>query len=195
MDLPLVPPRHGNVGRITFATVALIATICSHGSAACSDAQTAPDVEVKAAFLYNFAKFVEWPALLPGAPIVACVVGDDDIAAALVKIVSGQNISGHALDVTRPREIEAWTLCQLLFIADTDLRRSADGIRGVRALPVLTVSDGKGFSRAGGIIELFVDSGKMRFVINIDAAKRSGLHVSSRLLGLANVIRDEHAGH
>ena len=57
-------------------------------------------------------------------------------------------------------------------------------------LPVLTVGDGKGFSHAGGIIELFVEGGKMRFAINMDAAERAGLHLSSRLLGLAKVVRD-----
>ena len=194
MDVPLVPPRRAGGGRVVLTAVALIATICSHGAAASIDAQTASDVAVKAAFLYNFAKFVEWPALLPGAPIVACVVGDDDIAAALVKTVSGQNISGHALDVTSPREIAGWTLCQVLFIADADPRRNAEGLRDVRALPVLTVSDGKGFTQAGGIIELFVDGGKMRFAINVDAAERSGLHLSSRLLKLARLTRDEHVG-
>ena len=72
------------------------------------------------------------------------------------------------------------------------LRRSAGGLDAIRTLPVLTVSDGKGFSQAGGIIELYVEGGRMRFAINVDAAERSGLRLSSRLLGLAKVIRDGH---
>ena len=63
---------------------------------------------------------------------------------------------------------------------------------GIRTLPVLTVSDGKGFAQAGGIIELYVEGGRMRFAINVDATARSGLRLSSRLLGLAKVIRDGH---
>ena len=62
----------------------------------------------------------------------------------------------------------------------------------IKTLPVLTVSDGKGFSQAGGIIELYVEGGRMRFAINVDAAERSGLRLSSRLLGLAKVVRDGH---
>jgi hypothetical protein len=64
---------------------------------------------------------------------------------------------------------------------------------GLRTLPVLTVSDGKGFSHASGIIELYVEAGRMRFAINVDAVERSGLRISSRLLGLAKVIRNDHA--
>jgi hypothetical protein len=63
---------------------------------------------------------------------------------------------------------------------------------GIKTLPVLTVSDGKGFSLAGGIIELYVERGRTRFAINIDAAERSALRLSSRLLGLAKVIRNDH---
>ena len=152
----------------------------------------APDVAVKAAFLFNFAKFAEWPALPAGAPIVVCIVGDDGIAAALVDTVRGQNISGHALEVRRPQDSAAWRACHLLFIADAEARRSAGGLGAIRTLPVLTVSDGKGFSQAGGIIELYVEGGRMRFAINVDAAERSGLRLSSRLLGLAKIIRDGH---
>ena len=71
-------------------------------------------------------------------------------------------------------------------------RRSADGLDAIRTLPVLTVSDGKGFASAGGIIELYVEDGRMRFAINVDAAERTRLRISSRLLGLAKVVRDRH---
>ncbi len=70
--------------------------------------------------------------------------------------------------------------------------RSAGGLAEIKTLPVLTVSDGKGFSLAGGIIELYVEGGRMRFAINVDAAERSGLRLSSRLLGLAKIVRNGH---
>jgi len=85
-----------------------------------------------------------------------------------------------------------WRGCQLLFIADGEARRAGGGLGGVKTLPVLTVSDSKGFSANGGIIEIYVDSGRIRFVINVDAAEHSGLRLSSRLLGLAKVIRNTH---
>ena len=140
--------------------------------------------------LFNFAKFAEWPTLPPGAPIVVCIVGDDGIAAALVTTVRGQQIGGHTLEVRRAQERAKWRVCQVLFISDADTRPAAGGLDGIRMLPVLTVSDGRGFSQGSGIIELYVEGARMRFAINVDAAERSGLHLSSRLLGLAKVIRD-----
>ena len=152
-----------------------------------------PDVAVKAAFLFNFAKFVDWPALPPGAPIAACVVGDDPIAAALVETVRGQDINGHAFEVlaaTGQQRSGASAIC--CSSAVRAIRQSADGLDAVRSLPVLTVSDGKGFAQSSGIIEFYLDAGRMRFAINVDAAERSGLRLSSRLLGLAKIIRNGH---
>ena len=152
----------------------------------------ADDVAVKAAFLYNFAKFAEWPALAPGGAIALCVVGDDRIANALVETVRGQNISGHALEVSRPQDSATWRSCHLLFVANAETKRAAGGLNGIKTLPVLTVSDGKAFSQTGGIIELFVEGGRMRFAINVDAVEGAGLRISSRLLGLAKVTRNGH---
>jgi len=175
------------------ASVALAATlIAAPGIAAGTGADVAPDVPVKAAFLYNFAKFVEWPALPAAAPLVVCIVGHDGIAAAFIETVRGQNISGHSFDVWVLQDSSRWRACHLLFIADAETRRSAAGLDEIKRLPVLTVSDNKGFALAGGIIELYVEAGRMRFAINLDAADRAGLRVSSRLLGLAKVIRNSH---
>jgi YfiR/HmsC-like len=83
----------------------------------------------------------------------------------------------------------AWRLCHLLFVKDSELRRSDTGLRDVATFPVLAVSDGKDFLRSGGIIEFFLDGERLRFAINVDAVERSGLRLSSRLLGLATVVR------
>ena len=173
----------------------MAAAIAASGLTPSASAQTgtASDVAVKAALLYNFAKFAEWPALPPGAPIVVCIVGDDGIAAALADTVRGQNIGGHALEVRRPQDSATWRACHLLFIAEGETPNDPPmRLREIRRLPVLTVSDGKGFSQAGGIIELYLEGGRMRFAINVDAAERAGLRLSSRLLGLAKIIRTGH---
>lgn len=175
------------------ASIALTATlIAAPGIAAGAGPDAAPDVAVKAAFLYNFAKFVEWPALAAGAPIVVCIVGHDGIAATFTETVRGQRISGHSLDASVLQDRAKWRACHLLFIADAEARSSTRELDEIKTLPVLTVSDGKGFALAGGIIELYVEGGRMRFAINLDAADRSGLRLSSRLLGLAKVIRNGH---
>jgi hypothetical protein len=174
------------VARITLAA----ALLAPPGVAAGTGADVASDVAIKAAFLYNFAKFSEWPAPPAGAPLVLCVAGDDGIAAALVETVRGQTISGHGLEVRRSQDSARWRVCHLLFIASTETEHYAGGLSEIKMLPVLTVSDGPRFAQAGGMIELFVEGGRMRFAINMDAVERSGLHLSSRLLGLAKIIRD-----
>jgi hypothetical protein len=179
--------------RLGTASLALVMTcIAAPGTAADRSFGPATDVAVKAAFLYNFVKFTEWPALPAGAAIVLCVVGDEGIAAALAETVREQNISGHPLDVRRAQDSTTWRNCHLLFIAEAEAQRSASGLDGIKTLPVLTVSDAKSFSLSGGIIELYIEDGRMRFAINVDAAERSGLRLSSRLLGLAKVTRSGH---
>ena len=165
----------------------------------CPRSPRAPEVKsgrdiysVKAGFLFNFAKFTEWPTLPSTAPILMCVVGDERIAAALAETVREQKISDHSLDVSRPQDSATWRTCHVLFLAEAELRRSPVGLDAVRSVQVLTVSDGKDFSQAGGIIEFYLEGGKMRFAINVDAADRSGVRLSSRLLGLAKIIRDRH---
>jgi hypothetical protein len=176
---------------IGVAGVALAAALlASPRIAAGTGADVASDVPVKAVFLYNFVKFATWPALLPGAPIIACVVGDERIADALVETVRGQTISGHTFAVRRSRDSATWSTCHLLFIADAETQRSAAGLDEIKRLAVLTVSDRQGFAQAGGIIEFYVEGARMHFAINVDAAERSGVHLSSRLLGLAKVVRD-----
>jgi hypothetical protein len=155
-------------------------------------ADAAADVAVKAAFLYNFAKFAEWPALLPAARLVVCVIGSDPIAAALVETVHGQEIGGHPVEIWRPLDGGSWRSCNVVFVADAQSRQLAKGLVEIKTLPILTVGDWKGFSQSGGVIELYLEGGKMRFAINLDAAEYSGIHLSSRLLALAKIIRSGH---
>ena len=157
-------------------------------------AQKAGDeATVKAAFLFNFAKFTEWAALPAGEPVVLCVVGDSAVMAALGDAVKGQQAAGRRLDVTRPRDGAAWPSCQVLFIAGTEVGRSSIALDRLRERPVLTVSDGNAFARTGGIIEFYREGDRMRFAINAVAAERAGLRISSRLLGLAKIVRSNHA--
>ena len=151
-------------------------------------AQRTTDVAaVKAAFLYNFARFSEWPALADTAPIGACIIGDDAIAAAFAEIGRGHTVGGHPLVVRQPQDSTTWPTCHLLFIADAQVRKSAAALAGITTLPILTVSDAKGFAKTSGIIELYTKAGQLRFLINVNAAGRSGLRLSSKLLNLAKV--------
>lgn len=177
----------GAVGRL-LAAVAFTAAFGPPALAA-SDMQ---EVAVKAAMLFNFAKFAEWPALAPTAPLRLCVAGDDEIATALSEIVRGQKIGGRAVEARRPLDPGEWRTCQLLFVGDRELR--GDSLAAIETLPVLTVSAVMGFADNRGIIELYVDGGRLRFAINVDAAARAGVVLSSRLLGLARIVRRGRAG-
>jgi hypothetical protein len=190
VDVQVISLLRSCGGRLVVVSIALATLIAAPALAAYSHAEVTSDVVVKAALLFNFAKFAEWPALPPSASILVCIVGDDGIAAALVETVRGQSISGHPIEVRRSPDSAVWRVCHLMFIAEAETRRFAGGLGGIKMLPVLTVSDGKGFARAGGIIELYIESGRMRFAINLDAAESSGLRLSSRLLGLAKVVRN-----
>jgi len=161
----------------------------AHAPALPRGAEQATDAAVKAAFLFNFTKFTDWPALAQGAPLVACVVGDEGVAAALVEIVGVHTVAGHRLVLGPSHDSRTWRACHLLFIAELQMRRSADALAGVTTLPVLTVSDTKGFARSSGIIELYANAGQLHFAINVAAAERSGLRLGSQLLSLARIIR------
>jgi hypothetical protein len=189
MDLPMTTARRVHLGAPGLAGIVMANCLLTPVMAV-DHAQVALDVAVKTAFIYNFAKFAEWPALVPGVPIVVCIVGDDGIGAAFVETVRGRSINGHALELGRPKDSAGWPGCHVLFVAEAQIRQSTSGLTAVRTAPVLTVSDNRGFAESGGIIELYVESGRMRFAINMDAVERSGLRLSSRLLGLARVIRD-----
>jgi hypothetical protein len=179
--------------RIDVVSIAVAASLIAAPAAATLDsAEATADVAVKAAFLYNFVKFAEWPVLHSGLPITACIAGDDGIEAALIETVRGQNINGHTVEVRRSPDSATWRTCHLLYIAAAEVRRSSVGLAAIRPLPVLTVSDGAGFSDEVGIIEFYVEGGRMRFAINVNAVEHSGLHLSSRLLGLARIVRSGH---
>lgn len=155
-------------------------------------AQGAAAATIKAAFLYNFAKFTQWPAaaLAPGQRLTLCVVGDRSVADALEMTIKGRLVEGHELsaqviDVDGPLQS-----CHLLYVDGRDGQRAAKLIDALRGVPVFSVSDGDRFAENGGIAQLVVERDRMRFAINVTAAERARLHLSSRLLSLAHVIRE-----
>jgi hypothetical protein len=158
-----------------------------------SGSEIARAVEVKAGLFYQFAKFTNWPGAKTETPLVFCVVGDDKVATVVSDVVRGMSVAQRTLEVRRSPDRGRWRECHLLFLADAGSQHWTGELRSLRTQPVLTVSDSKGFARSGGIIELYVHEGKMRFVINRDAADDSGLRLASQLLHLADTIRDGHA--
>jgi hypothetical protein len=154
-------------------------------------AQSAGAPELKANFLLNFARFAEWPNIESEAPLVLCVFGDDVVLGALSMASRGQRVESHRVEVSRSSDGSSWKRCHLLFVGGSELYRAEAILQAVKASPVLTVSDTTRFAQTTGMIELFIEDGRMRFAINVDSVKRSGVHLSSRLLGLAKIVHAE----
>jgi hypothetical protein len=156
--------------------------------------QEVTEPSLKAALIYNFAKFTEWPrdVLAPGAsPFNACVLGDAVVAEALVRTVKGRLLFGHAVTVS-PVTLEGpLRSCHLLYVAAVTAVQATETLAAVRGTPVLTIMDIEGSARGGGIAQVFVERGQIRFDLDHGLAKRGRLQLSSKLLTLATHVYDE----
>jgi uncharacterized protein DUF4154 len=146
---------------------------------------------LKAAFLFNFVKFTEWPDVAASDPFVICLLGDDRVAGALTELTRGQKIEMHAIEV-RPLTTATETRCHVLFVS-VHAANGAQALQICKDAATLTVSDTAHFADTGGMIEFFVERDRMRFAINVTATQRAHLKLSSRLLGLARIVRGDDA--
>jgi hypothetical protein len=176
---------------------AVAATVCLSLTAD-SYAQSATAAALTSAFLYNFAKFTEWPAdaLAPGQRLALCVLGDNAVAGALEQTIRGHAIESHELTVELLKPDASARACHLLYVSGLDEKRSLQLIDSLKTAPVLTASDADRFAELGGVAQLVLENGRMRFTINVTAAQRARLQLSSKLLSLARIIKDEqHVQH
>jgi len=152
------------------------------------------EYQVKAVFLYNFAKFIEWPPTMfeNNDNITLCVLGEDPFGNFLSSL-EGKNIKDKKFAIKRIKTIKNIKQCHILFISSSEknhLYNIFNYIK-VKGLNVLTVGDTKGFTQKGGIINFIIINNKVRFEINIDAAKQAGLKISSKLLKLAKIVQGD----
>jgi hypothetical protein len=152
--------------------------------------QDVTEVALKAVFVYNFAKFTEWPSdVLPvAAPIVICVIGDPAMGEALERAVKGRLVATHGITVMLVAADRTLPSCHLLYVSGVATKDAGQIATRLRGTPVLTISDIDEFARIGGIAQIFVENGKMRFSINLESAKRAHLQLSSKLLALAALV-------
>jgi hypothetical protein len=156
-------------------------------------AQPSPptDAQVKAAFLYNFGKFVTWPpaAERPDQPFVIGILGDDPFGDTLDQMVTERAIRGRKVSVRRFTSAgDAIAHCQLLFISASEAAQLAEILRVSSRSNVLTVSDLDRFTERGGMIGFRIEDKRVRFDINLSAAEAAGLAMSSQLLKLAHSV-------
>jgi hypothetical protein len=149
------------------------------------------EYEIKGAFLYNFAKFVTWPAeklSAPDSPIVIGILGDDPFGSVIDEIVEGKPIDGRPIRVTRFKKTSEATGVHILFVSTTDPAALAQTMKLLSPWGVLTVGEGEGFAREYGTVGFFMEENRVRFTVNVGAAERAGLKISSKLLQLARVV-------
>ena len=165
----------------------LLAAIGAWAAPAPAQAPSAP--ALKAAFILNFARFAEWPdgARPPGTPVRACILGDPQVAKALEETTRREKARDAQLHVSEP-EPDMVTDCDLVYASGLDRKQTAIVLAAVKGAPVLTVSDTDGFTRTGGMVELYLEDGRMRFAIHPQSLQRSRLRMSAQVLSLASVV-------
>ena len=151
--------------------------------------QSAGEYELKAAFLYKFASFVEWPSTDVSAPICIGVLGQDPFGATLDEVVKGKTVAGRGFVVRRFRSGSLPPPCEILFVSSSEKRNLGPILGGLGRDAVLTVGDMPGFCESGGVVGLELADSRIRIRINREAADRAGLQLSSRLLQVATVVR------
>jgi hypothetical protein len=160
-------------------------------SGARAQSPAAGEYQVKAAFLFNFAKFVEWPPTSfpdASAPLRICVFGRDPFGEELRNITSEKTVNGRKLEVNQVVDLQLARTCHIIFIASSEtaqLKRILESLRGTNAL---TVSDAKGFTEQGGMINFVLENDRVQFEVNRKAAEQAGLKISSKLLSVAKVV-------
>ena len=158
-----------------------------------SPAQVSREYDIKAAFLYNFITFTDWPEEAfnsPESPYVIGVVGDDPFGRVLDDIANGERIKGRPLVVRRVTQVGDARRSHVLFISSSEERRVSDILRRLRGHPVLTVGDVPGFAAAGGGVN-FTMGERVGLVINPAALRAAKLNMSSKLLSLAKLVPED----
>lgn len=167
----------------------LIALLAIVWSAAAVPTRTPSEYEVKAAYLYNFARFVEWPDARRDGPLVVGILGGGEFARAATAVFAEKMVRGRRLQIAEYDQPQDLAGCHILFVGHSAQRALGAIFAKVRTQSVLVVGESEDFARRGGIIGFIRRDDKLHFQINIGAAERAGLKISAKLLRLAQVIR------
>jgi hypothetical protein len=180
------PPRffHRTIGLVITWTV--IAAPLLH-----AQRSSPTENEVKSAYLFNFGKFVEWPAKATsvGEFFTVCALGDDSFGSTLETTIAGESINGKKVLVKRVTKPQDAVSCRILFISSSEQSQLKEILAALDNTSVLTVSDVPQFTRRGGMIQFVVEAKKVRFEVNLTSAERAGLTLSSQLLKVATQVK------
>jgi hypothetical protein len=183
---------HGGVSLYVASWLVCFAMV---GARSAPQAPIAEVSQVKAAYLYNFAKFVEWPSETfrsADDPAVICVIGDDRTSVALERAIVGKKANGRRIEAMSPHSPDEFKMCNVLFIGFTDKGRIVPILHSLTGSRVLAVGQADIFLSLGGMINLLQKNGNITLEIDPKTTDSAGLKVSSRLLVVARVVNDEH---
>lgn len=178
-----------NALAVNLIALALLTGVIAPGAA---QAQTADEYQVKAAYMYNLAKFVDWPSEAferPSQPLVFCVLGESPLSRPLEDALAGKIVGQRPLVFHQLTDSKQAGDCKVLFISWPDQKRLRPILDQVKSLHVLTVGEVEDFTQEGGIVRFLLDAGRVRLEFNLDAADDAKLHVSSKLLSLGKTVR------
>lgn len=169
--------------------IVLLAALFCPGSAACGEARKPTEYEVKAAYIYNFAKFIEWPLRFRdrGDIIHVCVIGDDPIDGSLADI-DGKSVLDRKIRVRLDVALQNLDVCEIVFISHSAREQLDQILKAVNGFSVLTIGDTRGFAQRGVLINFFMENNRVLFEINPKAAVRAGLKINSNLLRIARIV-------
>lgn len=149
------------------------------------------EYQVKAAFLFNFTQFVEWPTgALDGtnSPFVIGLLGENPFGNYLQDIIAGESVNGHPLTIHQYKNVDEIKVCHIVFINSAEIRHVKEITTALRGRNILTVSDAANFIESGGMIRLAMSNNKIRVQVNPVRAKEVDLRISSKLLGVADIV-------
>jgi YfiR/HmsC-like len=182
--------------RLLFFQMILFSSAYNFPTVLPAQAKPSREYELKAAFLFNFAKFVEWPSNAfanPEAPFLVCVLGPDPFGSVLDDALRGKAIAEHSVNVIRVQHVADISGCQILFVAASESHLLPEILAKLHGQCVLVIGETNDFASLGGVIQFTLEENRVRFFINTDAADRAGLKISSKLLALAKIVRDASA--
>ena len=171
--------------------LALLCLVSTHGRAQEARPESLPEYVLKAGFLYNFAKYVEWPAeafASPDAPISIGVVGRDPFGPDLERTLGDKSVKNRRFEVRRYSDLAQLEPVHILFVPQTERERVARILKRVERLPVLTVGEDEQFSEGGGVVTILIRDSRPRLHINVAAAEEQQLAIAPKLLRIATIV-------
>lgn len=153
----------------------------------------APEYQVKAAFLYKFTRFIDWPTAAfrsPTSPFVIGIIGNDPFGGYIREIVKGEKVGSHPIIIQQYHNSQEVINCHMLFVNPPATSRVKDIVTAIGGRSILTVSDMENFTAYGGMVNFYKENNKIRFEVNVASSRSAHLEISSKLLTVARITAD-----